>query len=406
MKRWLISLSWLAVIPMVLCLFSPENARFTDRLTGLSEIFVAPDGDNSSSGTLEQPLASLSGARDRLRAWRAAGTLPPGGVTVYLRGGIYPISQTVVFEDTDSATASQPVTYRAYPGEQPVLSGGVDIPGSKLANLDSADPHYWRLPTSAARQAVVTVDLFDNGLSYQDLDYASSWWQSGNHTDAPESDLVDYRPHRMVFTLDETALHPARYPNLAPTEVHNIAARPFLHALRSVTAGGDGVTKAAFVIDQERVKHWQSYEDVVVEGPFTAVGYVSFRTLMESFDPVTATVTLASARPWAALYEQASRYAFENVFEELDAPGEYYIDKHTGRLYFYPPTAEFDGLKIARFDGDFLVDLTDVSYTSFQGIVFESSKGSLLKLSGGEHCTVSQSTFQNFGVYGMRIGQN
>ena len=27
----------------------------------------------------------------------------------------------------------------------------------------------------------------------------------------------------------------------------------------------------------------------------------------------------------------------ENIFEELDAPGEWFLDAKTGTLYFYPP---------------------------------------------------------------------
>ena len=36
-------------------------------------------------------------------------------------------------------------------------------------------------------------------------------------------------------------------------------------------------------------------------------------------------------------FKEGGYYYFFNVLEELDAPGEYYIDRDNGILYFYPP---------------------------------------------------------------------
>lgn len=35
--------------------------------------------------------------------------------------------------------------------------------------------------------------------------------------------------------------------------------------------------------------------------------------------------------------DERSDYYIENVFEELDAPGEWYADRECGHLYYYPP---------------------------------------------------------------------
>jgi hypothetical protein len=53
------------------------------------ELYVAPDGDDAASGSIDAPLASLKGARDKLRTLKQQGPLPQGGATVYLRGGTY-----------------------------------------------------------------------------------------------------------------------------------------------------------------------------------------------------------------------------------------------------------------------------------------------------------------------------
>ena len=36
-------------------------------------------------------------------------------------------------------------------------------------------------------------------------------------------------------------------------------------------------------------------------------------------------------------YHENARYYFLNVLEELDRPGEWYLDRQTGMIYFWPP---------------------------------------------------------------------
>lgn len=52
---------------------------------------------------------------------------------VLVRGGVYPLIAPLVFTPEDSGTADAPVTYAAYPGEKPVVSGGQAITGWQAA---------------------------------------------------------------------------------------------------------------------------------------------------------------------------------------------------------------------------------------------------------------------------------
>ncbi|MGC9320129.1 MAG: hypothetical protein ACP5KN_19005, partial [Armatimonadota bacterium] len=91
-------------------------------------LYVSVDGDDAATGAAEAPLATLEGARDRIRALREAGELA-GPVEVLIRGGTYRLRETFVLEPQDSGTAEAPVTYAAYPGEEPVISGGRPVTG-------------------------------------------------------------------------------------------------------------------------------------------------------------------------------------------------------------------------------------------------------------------------------------
>lgn len=191
-----------------LILGAPTGAQ-TPALT----LYIAPDGDDGWSGTRAEPtvdhrdgpLATLAGARDALRKLRARGPLP-GPVSVLVRGGVYYVPQTVVFGPQDSGTPGSPVTFRAYPGETPILSGGRLIegfePGAGLQsvalsqvteegwsfrslfaggkrqirarhpNLDPSDPYrggflYVAAPSGVFRQAVGNIHNVGDSMTYK-----------------------------------------------------------------------------------------------------------------------------------------------------------------------------------------------------------------------------------------------
>ena len=101
-------------------------------------LHVSPAGRDTWSGKLaaanaaktDGPLASLAGARDAIRKLKAGGALTQP-VEVRLRGGVYRPAEMLSLDAQDAGTAECPVTYRAYPGEKPVLSGGLPVTGFK-----------------------------------------------------------------------------------------------------------------------------------------------------------------------------------------------------------------------------------------------------------------------------------
>ena len=103
---------------------------------GAETIYLAPDGDDGWSGSLARPnagrsdgpLASLHGARDRVRALKA-GVPPTEPVRVVVADGTFALHEPVVFEPRDGGTARAQVVYEAAPGARPVFSGGRKMAG-------------------------------------------------------------------------------------------------------------------------------------------------------------------------------------------------------------------------------------------------------------------------------------
>ncbi len=78
-------------------------------LNGQVRIYVATDGLDTASGTQDHPLATLSGARDRIRALRKAGDLHEQSVEVLVKAGTYTLSESIRFTEEDAAPNDFPV---------------------------------------------------------------------------------------------------------------------------------------------------------------------------------------------------------------------------------------------------------------------------------------------------------
>ena len=99
-----------------------------------ADFYLSPDGSDAWSGTLaspnaqgtDGPFSSLERARDAVRDLKRSKS---DDIVVLIRGGVYPLTKTVVFGLADSGIGDSTITYSAYPGETPVFSSGREIRG-------------------------------------------------------------------------------------------------------------------------------------------------------------------------------------------------------------------------------------------------------------------------------------
>lgn len=88
-------------------------------------LYVAPDGKDGGPGTRGAPLASLAGARDRVRQVKRE--KPGEPIAVLFSAGAYPMAGPVEFSAEDSGTPEAQVAYRAEPGALVRLGGGRSV---------------------------------------------------------------------------------------------------------------------------------------------------------------------------------------------------------------------------------------------------------------------------------------
>ena len=87
-----------------------------------TEIFVSPEGNDNNSGTKDQPVASLQKAADLIRDKTGKRS-----VTIFLKGGVYHLTQPLHLTEQESGTKDLPVVWKTLPGEKVVISGGTEV---------------------------------------------------------------------------------------------------------------------------------------------------------------------------------------------------------------------------------------------------------------------------------------
>ena len=355
--------------------------------------FVSPSGKDSNPGTEEHPFATIAHARDELR--RSASDRIGRRVTVYLRGGIYRLTETVVFTPEDSGSREAPVTYAAYPGEKPVLSGGATVGSWRL--LGKALPG---LP-SRARGKVWTAPL--------DHRIAALFDRQGLLTRA-------HSPHLSTVKEEADPKAPGVPEGVDPEAF--TSGLPIYRELRFKT--GD-------------LRDWSNLRDVEIfltpRNPWT-VNYLGIESV--DMERGIARTDMPSTYPITTAYgpEFISRvYRIENVIDYLDAPGTWVSDTETGTLYLWPRDGEPEGIvapvltELVKFEGDddnrrWVRDivLSGLTFSHGDRMRFrpgrrslqhdweqEDEANALVRLRGTERIRIKHCRFTDSGSSGIRL---
>ncbi|MCL4194360.1 MAG: right-handed parallel beta-helix repeat-containing protein [Thermoguttaceae bacterium] len=330
---------------------------------GETALYVAPGGKDDAVATREAPLATMAAARDRIRAIRQE--KGPQPVTVHFGAGTYEIDAPIEFAEQDSGTAEAPVVYRAWPGALVRLTGGKQV-GDWQPVTDSKI--LARLPDEA-RGPVRVADLRAQGIT----DFGKLTVHGfGAGSQAAEAELF----------YDDTPMTLARWPN---------------EGFRGAKSK-EGLERVE--VDTDRVARWTEERDPWV----FAYWHHDWAELSEPLVGVDAAANVlirsAEVKPQYGLTPERARWYAFNLLSELDQPGEYYIDREAGRIYFWPPRVGGRAV-LSRAEG--LIRGEDLSHVTFHGFTLEACRGTAVALRGGSECRVVGCTIRNVGHRGVNV---
>jgi hypothetical protein len=331
--------------------------------------YVATDGKDLNPGTKERPFATLRRARNAIRALKEAGDLPAGGAAIWIRGGVYPLRTGFELTAEDSGREDAPIVYGAYQQERVTLIGGKEVTGFAPVT----DPAVLGRLEEAARGHVFQADLRAQGIT-----------DFGEMRPRGFGQPIRLAGLELFFNDEPQTL--ARWPN---GEWAHIAGVP---------AGQQG---GRFGYEGDRPKRWGDASDVWVHGYWTydwADSYVK----VASID--TDRREIATAPPHGVYgYTAGKRYYALNLLEELDEPGEWYLDRETGVLYFWPPSPIEEGQAFVSLLEEPMVSIKDASYVTLRGLTLEYVRGAGVEIAGGAHNLVADCTLRNIGNTAINI---
>jgi len=287
----------------------PEAAAVQNspqHLSGTSgTLYVSPSGNDRNSGSSSAPFATLHRAQQAARQ-----VARHGSVRVVVREGIYYLERPLNFGPEDSGSAEAPVVYAAEDGARVTISGG-----RKLTCK-------W----SPYKDAIMMASV------------------------PPGSDFTQ------LFVNGKRQIR-ARYPNYDPSDpgksgyIHAAGAvppntaNPFADADEDMTFSAQAPRAVHFDPETFSKKKWANPAEAEIH-IFQAAYWGNLQWKIKGIDASTNTIWFGGGgqqigAKWSknpAVLNKNSRFFIDNVFEELDAPGEWFLDKAKSILYYYPPS--------------------------------------------------------------------
>jgi len=340
-----------------------------------TEFFVSMDGNDNNPGTINKPFLTPEKARNAIHALKNNGN-PPDTILVYFRKGDYVRSKTLELILEDSGTSNFPIVWKAYQGERVRFIGGLKISGFKRVNDNEI---LNRLDKPACDNVLVT-DLRVQGIN--DFGKLSSRG-FGRPTTPSHGELIF---NNLPMTL-------ARWPNTGEWERIKDFPRD------SVKADGQGKKMGAlaggFFYSSDRPAKWKNTGNIWVYGYWAYDWANSYERVIE-LNPERH--FLKTAEPYGNYgFVKNQRLCFLNILEELDQPGEWFLDRDSGLLYFWPPSAIESGESIFSELEEPFLKLNEVSHFFISGIEFEASRGNAIQIEGGEGNRIEGCMLRNIG---------
>jgi hypothetical protein len=191
----------------------------------------------------------------------------------------------------------------------------------------------------------------------------------------------------------------ARWPNEG--EFEKIAGHPNASARKDEHGGTQGQLEAGFNYAGDRPRRWQDTSDLWVHG-YWAYDWANSYEKVASLDVEQRLVK--TAPPYGCYgFRKDQRYYFLNVLEELDQPDEWFLDRKSGILYFWPPKPVQSGEVLLSISAQPLLKLSDASHVTFRDLVLEATRGNAIEIRDGASNRVVGCLIRNLGNSGVVI---
>ena len=302
-------------------------------------------------------------------------------VTLLIAGGDYSLDKTLELTAAQLGTGDSRLVIRPLDDQPVVLRGGVSI-SPRLLEKVAADESRIR---PEMRDKVYKVDLRKAGI----------------REIGPIRNSGFSRPALPAWTevfVNDQVQQLSRWPN------DTMALMGKVLETGSIPRNGDLANKGGtFAYLDERPSDWKQGIPKWIAGYF-AHGYADDMVRIASIDTVKKTITLDEAVMYGLISgSDFNRWYVVNLPEEIDRPGEYYMDEDNLVLWIYP-SEEVHTLSLSLL-AEPMMAIEGVKNVEVQRLSFCVSRGMGVYMERTEDVVVRGCEFRNLGATAVCIGK-
>ena len=351
-------------------------------------LYVNPQsGSDDNKGTASKPFASLEKARDTIRAMKKDGLCSGQGVAVELTGTFAMPTNTFTLEANDGGSDSNaPMVYRASK-RGALFVGGHALPAGGFRTVTAVET-LARLP-EGARGKVVCFDLRSAGIaSLPPLPDKFSGWSE------------------MEVFSGGKAMHLARWPNTGWAEIAKVIDRGVKPIDKATGEWEFGYKGGTFEYAEDAPSRWNVAKGIWMNG-FWCHDWANETLKIGAIDKEKKQITAAAVHTYgignsSKWHTAKRRYYVFNLLEELDRPGEWYVDRENGVLYFYPLGGDLSDV-VLSVQKKPLVQISKASNVRLDGLNFKYSTGKAISVENCEDVVLENIRVSNLTSDGINV---
>lgn len=337
-----------------------------------ANFYVSPNGDDAASGnSLRNAFATVNCALE------AARSIDDEIVTIYLRGGVYEVDKPIVFLPSDSRSDDAPLVITSYKNEKPVLRGGKTITG-----WTKQDNGIWTAEVPEVKSGV---------WSFREL-------------------YVNGEKRRRARIPNEGFLRVAGFPDGGREVQYHKDCQRFEYAQGDMDPNWTNLQDVEVIVYHFWTDSHLPIQSIDADNRIVTFKHKAGKVFTDDFT------------------SDGARYIIENVYEGLDQPGEWYLNKKTGMLSMIPkPGEDLNESEVIapslpefiRFEGkpetrDFVKNIT-INNIAFEYSNFElpignsndrqgsASVPAAITMTGAHHCAIQNCEISKLGTFAIEV---
>uniref|UniRef100_A0A6B2L049 Right handed beta helix domain-containing protein n=1 Tax=Arcella intermedia TaxID=1963864 RepID=A0A6B2L049_9EUKA len=325
---------------------------------GLDFYVDGQHGNDNNNGGLASPWKTIQKAKEYIPKLNIT---TPSVINVNIRAGTYTFLTPLNFGSADSGNTLYNIVYKAYNGENVLLSAGLAVPAQSFKTYNGS---------------ILVADLKPLGI--KDFgDYAPGSLGQCSHI------LTE------LFFNGQPQIR-ARYPNIKDGFFQ-------FDQLKAVTSP----TEVQY--SDTHCSSWANEKNFWLHG-YWSYDWADSYVRVTNVNPATSSFSIDPKTPPVYGFLPKARFYAVNLFSELDQPMEYYIDTTNQLLYYYPPSPLKSTDELYLSVGNSIINLAAGSqYLQFQNLKIGYSRQAPIIASNVKNIVISGCDISNNGQFSISL---